>query len=578
MRKIGKLIALLMMVLPVMGSAQDDITITASTNERSVKRGDRFALSIEIKGSNFRNVTRPTLPGIPGVVLQSAQPSTSTNYSFVNGVASRSYTFTYTYQADRVGSVTIPTFSVSVDGRDYLTNSFSITVTERDAADAATSPELYVRMELSKTRPVVGEQILAELVLYYKPTIDITQFVVANSWRTDGYWKESLGDGSPPVAEQVVLRGERYRRAVLAKHALFPNRSGELTIGEQPVTLTVRTAGRYQDPFNVFFGNQRTVDLTTDATPLRIRSLPEPETGTSINAVGDFQITRRVSNPVVSVGEAIELITEISGTGNLALIAKPQFQLPEGFETYQPSEDLKLAPTANALTGTRTFRDVIIARRGGSYTLPAAEIAVFNPDRNRYQVTNLASISITVNRDVNTSLSYSSDNPFSMVPILVATPWIQRSSFSALRAWWFWVLLILPFVAVAVAHRDKQNRDKLTNDYGFFRKTKAKERAVSKLAGITSEQDVKTTYSILYSALSGFICDKLGLPEAGLNDSQLLDAMTNAGVSAQIISETKRVFDTCSTIRFAPVASRKDIAREQQVVNHIIAQLSEVLS
>lgn len=577
MRKIGKLIALLMLLMPVMVTAQDDITVTASTNERTVKRGDRFALSIEIKGSNFRNVTRPSLPGIPGVVLQSAQPSTSTNYSFVNGVASRSYTFTYTYQADRVGSVTIPTFSISVDGRDYLTNSFSITVTDRDAADAETSSELFVRMELNKTRPVVGEQILAELVLYYKPTIDITQFVVANSWRTDGYWKESLGDGSPPVAEQIELRGERYRRAVLAKHALFPNRSGELTIGEQPVTLTVRTSGRYQDPFNVFFGNQRTVDLTTDAIPLRIRSLPEPETGTPINAVGDFQITRRVSNPVVSVGEAIELITEISGTGNLALIAKPVFQLPDGFETYQPSEDLKLTPTATALAGIRTFRDVIIARRGGSYTLPAVQIAVFNPDRNRYQTTNLASITITVNRDVNTSLSYASDNPFSMVPILVATSWIQPYSFSALRTWWFWVVLILPFVAVTLAYRDMQNRDKLNNDYGFFRKIRANERAAAKLAGITAEQDVKATYGMLYSALSGFICDKLGLPEAGLNDAQLLDALTQAGVPQPIVTETKRVFDTCNTIRFAPVASRKDIAREQQIVNQIISQLSEVL-
>jgi hypothetical protein len=431
-------------------------------------------------------------------------------------------------------------------------------------------------MEVSERRPVVGEQMLAELVLYFKPTLEILQFQIANSWRTDGFWKESLDDGTTPVAENIVIRGERYRKAVLSKHALFPNRSGELTIGEQPVTVTVRTAGRYADPFNVFFGNQRAIDLSTDAIAVRVAGLPVPETGTDINAVGDFKITRRISNPTVSVGEAIELVTEISGSGNLALLTKPEYVLPEGFETYQPSEDLKLTPTATAITGTRTFRDVIIARRGGTYTLPAAELAVYNPRSNSYQVTTLGAVTITVNRDANTPLSYTSDSRFTMVPVMAATPWLTRQAFGTWRQWWFWLGIVLPILLMLWGWRDRQNRNKLNSDYGFFRKTKAKERAMAKLAGITPEQDVKETYALLYSALSGFICDKLGLPEAGLSDQQLLDAMSQAGVNAQAVGDAKRLFETCTTIRFAPVASRKDVAREQQLVLHLIQTITEV--
>ncbi len=577
MRKIGELILLLMFMLPTILLAQDDITVTVSANERTVKRGDRFALSIEIKGSNFRNVTRPTLPGIPGVVLQSAQPSTSTNYSFVNGVASRTYTFTYVYQADRVGSITIPTFSVTVDGRDYLTNSFTMTAIDRDANEPVESAEIYIRMEVSTRRPVVGEQILAELVLYFKPTLEILQYQVSNSWRTDGFWKESLDDGTAPVAENIVIRGERYRRAILSRHALFPNRSGDMSIGEQPVTVTVRTAGRYQDPFNVFFGNQRAVDLSTDAIPLRVASLPEPERGVSINAVGDFKITRRISNPNVSVGEAIELITEISGAGNLALLTKPEYTLPEGFETYQPSEDLKLMPTSTSLHGTRTFRDIMIARRSGTYTLPTAELAVYNPRTDSYVVTTLGAVTITVNRDANTPLSYTSDTRFTMVPILASTSWITRHPFSAWRAWWFWLGILLPVLLMIAGYVDKKKRDRLSSDYGYFRKTKAKERAMAKLAGITPTTDVKDNYAALYSALSGYISDKLGLPEAGLSDQQLLDALTEAGVSAQAVNDAKRLFETCTTIRFAPVGSRKDIAREQQIVLQLIDTITEVI-
>jgi hypothetical protein len=52
--------------------------------------------------------------------------------------------------------------------------------------------------------------------------------------------------------------------------------------------------------------------------------------------------------------------------------------------------------------------------------------------------------------------------------------------------------------------------------------------------------------------------------------------MTQAGVNAQAVGDAKRLFETCTTIRFAPVASRKDVAREQQVVMHLIQTLSEV--
>jgi hypothetical protein len=189
----------------------------------------------------------------------------------------------------------------------------------------------------------------------------------------------------------------------------------------------------------------------------------------------------------------------------------------------------------------------------------------------------LGAVIITVNRDTNTPLSYTSDTRFSMVPVMTATPWVTRHAFGTWRQWWFWLGIVLPLLLIVWGWRDRKNRDKLNSDYGFFRKTKAKERAMSKLAVITPEQDVKDTYAALYSALSGFICDKLGLPEAGLSDQQLLDAMTQAGVNAQAVSDAKRLFESCNTIRFAPVASRKDVAREQQLVLHLIQTISEVV-
>lgn len=581
MRKIGeRLLVWVMVLMPMLATAQDDVKVTAGVNAATISRGDRIAFSIEINGSSFRNVTRPQLPAIPGLLLQSAQPSTSTNYSFVNGVASRSYTLTYVYLADKAGSITIPSVPVTVDGAEYPTNAITLTVREASNAEIEAAQEFFVRMELNAERPVVGQQILAELTLYFKAGVEVISYTVSNNWRTDGFWKESLNDGSTPQAETVVINGERYRKAVLSRHALFPNRSGELSVGEQVVSLTVRNASRYQDPFNVFFGNQRTVDVSTRSVPLRVRSLPEPgpETGLAINAVGDFQVVRRVGTATVGVGEAVELVTEIIGAGNLALVSKPDYDLPEGFETFQPSDDIQLTRTPTELSGVRTFRDVVIARRAGQYTIPAARVAVYDPESGRYRSISLAAITITVNRDAAATggSSYVSEQTFAMVPIAAAAAWSKARDFRILTTWWFWAGILLPLVALVIAKRRKDEKDRLDNDHGYFRKTNARARADAKLAAITDTEEVKDSYSKLYGALSGFIADKLGLPEAGWDDAELIRHL-EPYLNPDELAAIRKFFDVCTSIRFAPVQSRKDVAREQQTVLALIKRLQEVL-
>src|SRR5690554_4109857 len=104
-------------------SAQSDVKVTASVSETQVFQGERINFNIVVSGNNFRNVTRPQIPDeFPGFRLLSPQPSTSTSYSIVNGVASRSYSYGYTLVADTPGNYTFPAVAVDVDGNTFSTN------------------------------------------------------------------------------------------------------------------------------------------------------------------------------------------------------------------------------------------------------------------------------------------------------------------------------------------------------------------------------------------------------------------------------------------------------------------------
>src|SRR5690625_7101908 len=79
---------------------------------------------------------------------------------------------------------------------------------------------------------MTGQQSVASIVLYFKQGMEVTSYQPTSGWRTDGFWKEELENIRQPQAESVILSGVRYRTATLLRYALFPTRSGELSLSE----------------------------------------------------------------------------------------------------------------------------------------------------------------------------------------------------------------------------------------------------------------------------------------------------------------------------------------------------------
>ncbi|HAC16034.1 MAG TPA: hypothetical protein DCE78_08845, partial [Bacteroidetes bacterium] len=266
--------------------AQSDVDVSATVTESQVFQGERINFNIVVSGNNFRNVGRPQLTSeFPGFTLLSPQPSTSTSYSIVNGVASRSYSYVYTLSANTPGNYTLPSVVIDIDGTPFRTNPVDVTIITRSNSSSngssSTQPDVFIKVELSDTNPVVGQQITADLVLYFRAPLEIVSYQPSSNWSTDGFWKELMSDGSNPRAESVIIGNERFRRAVLLKHVLFASRAGTLTVSEANVSVTVRNPSRYSDPFSSFFGgfgtNQRNVDLKSDPVRVTVRPLPQTD-------------------------------------------------------------------------------------------------------------------------------------------------------------------------------------------------------------------------------------------------------------------------------------------------------------
>src|SRR5690625_6356262 len=105
--------------------------------------------------------------------------------------------------------------------------------------------------------------------------------------------------------------------------------------------IGVRTQHARNGPFGSFFGsgtNQRRASLESAPITLTVQPLPEAPSAFSLNAVGDLRVNRTLSPGEVETGGTLELITTVEGTGNIPLVRKPEYSLPDGIEQYTPQE------------------------------------------------------------------------------------------------------------------------------------------------------------------------------------------------------------------------------------------------
>lgn len=579
------LISVLFALQPARAQAQD-VSLDAVLSETEIFTGEQFTLSIEVQSSGTHSTQLPQLPVINGARVISPNPSRSTSISIVNGQTSRTTSYIYTLIATSTGTYTLPAIEVVVDGERRRTNPISFEVIEKgNLSDTGPQlPDIFVQVEVDDEEPVPGQQIVANIVLYFKQGIEVTSFQPSFGWSTDGFWKEDLENVSQPRAQSTILSGARYRKATLLRYALFPSRSGALTLNEYGLTVGMRTQTNRNDPFGSFFGsgtNQRRVELTSEPVDLTVRPLPERnEASVNINAVGDIQVERSVNKTRIETGETFELETRISGEGNIPLIRRPEFTIPDEIETFTPNETNSIERVGQTIRGEKIYTQQLVTRTPGSLTIPSERVAVFDPSASRYRYQTLPAIELEV---VPAPATVSTaDRPANVLqPVTGLASWQPTQSSAVYQRTWFWVFLSLPFLALIIGRWRKHYIDRLMGDDQFrrseFAEKVASERLDQARSKLAEGEDTKELYSQIHKAVSGYVSDKLGLPEAGLSDSELIENIEQQSVNGQTLKSTKYILDKCNTISFAPTAGKDDIESDIQKAEELITDLKKAL-
>lgn len=593
MTKIGKLSQFLVLVgFLVFGLSAaktlhaQDVEVAATLSETIAFQGDRLILTVTISGKKFKNVANPILPELNGLRYLSTTPSTSNSFSFVNGVSKSTYSYSYYLLTEKEGEFLVPPVQVVIDNKTYKTEPIKIAIRSRNAANAQqaeTSPDIFLKLEVSNEQPYAGEQVVAKVVLYFKNTLEILSYQPLAGWKAEGFWKEELNDGKQPQAETTILNGMSYRKAELVKYALFPSKTGKLTLSPFSVVTTVRVSSRNRDPFSSFFGgfgtNQRNIDLETPALTINVKELPNLVDGVFSGAVGSFSIKRSVNKQEVLAGESVEVTTTINGTGNIALITKPNYSYPNTFEIYNPQETSSIDRKGDLISGQKSFSDIVIPRTPGNYDVPEVKLAYFNPARKRYETVLLPALKLTIKKDPRAITSAAQAIPFEVQPVLGLVNWIDPSTQQIHKKWWFLLLLVSPLFVSIGLYSYRNYLDKMSGDIAFARSNKASKKAEKRLleAKKRAQADIKASYADMYNALVGYVADRAQLPETGESDELYLDELKRRNLDDESLKQLKSLMAKCSNIRFAPLTSIQDFELDLAIASDLLKKMRRVV-
>ncbi len=563
-----------------------DANVSTNVDRTSVSFGSTIEYSIEIGGdvSRFPDIAVNDLPD-----FDVYSTGTSQSFTWVNGKSQRTKRYVFRMAPRREGQLTIPAMALDIDGKRYQTQAYTISVSagQQQARSSPAQPQrpqqqpqrqqqqqptddnrddLFVRTAVDKDTVYVNEQITLRFRFFHAVELLQTDYTPPDK---TGFWVEDLG---PQISDYQNLNGRMYRVDEL-RTGLFPTAPGDHTVGRAMLTCLVQERRRNRDPFSIFdnfgFGQARTLKLSSD--PIRIFAKPLPEAGKPADftgAVGQYRIAGAVDKTRAEVNEPITMTIKISGTGNIKTVSLPTMpDLPE-FRSYNSGDTENIERVNYRLAGSKTYEQVFIPKRAGTYVLPAISFSYFDPEARSYKIVSTEPVQVEIAPSSDRFASQVQNLQSNRIDPTQAARDIRylksetgnlntrRSKPLAMN---FMVvgLYLIPILGYIGIVQYQRRREKLESDVGFRRLKQARKMAQTRLATaseLLDRADADGFYTATSRSLIDYFADRYNLPAFGLTADKIKEFAAGRQ-DANLIDRMLMMLQQCDFGRFAPGGS-----------------------
>ncbi|HLJ75381.1 MAG TPA: BatD family protein, partial [Thermoanaerobaculia bacterium] len=344
-----------------------------SVDKRMMQLDDSVTITVTLEDA-FASISSIRIP-LENLVID-GQPSVSSEFDFINGVTSRRKVFRYVAHATGPGAATVGPVTLHGTGGQVETLAPIAIQVLPDAAAGTNDPSKILRelitnhadpiflvATVDKPNVFENEEVIVTWWLFNAASVQ--EYGIAEIPKLEDFWSEEL-DVRGEQPQQVLLDGIVVQKLAIRRVALFPLRSGSLTVPSMGMNASIMKRIRTSNPFGMYEGME--VDVHRRSAPVSIHARPLPP-GPPVAAVGD--VTMRCGIPVQRNGGPVTMSVVLTGRANLRGAAPPAFE-------RKPDGTLQIINGATSVdrrhddaTMTHRWQYLIFPLQTGPFTVPA---------------------------------------------------------------------------------------------------------------------------------------------------------------------------------------------------------------
>ncbi|MDB0030012.1 BatD family protein [Opitutales bacterium] len=372
------------------------LRVESSFQPPSITIANNSVYKIIIHGSQEN--PQGSLPQIPGISISNS-PQTFRSASFINGVPSVRLEMSFQIKPKKIGTHTIPPWTMKVGSTTLQVPGSSIKVVAANQEDKIKQQaEERQKEDLSQASFIEfinprkflfeGETVSGLLNLFIWDRLPVSRIERPPQKEGDAFSLTELRQ--PQEKRNQTKYGKTY--TVFS----WPTGLTAAIAGQQQIqfntSIRVRVKSRGNSPFtspffnDPFFGFGREESLTvkSDLINIEVRELPMIERPDSFRgAIGKFSCRSIPDSDRVSLGDPIRLVVEITGTGNFSAMPAPVLNSNSNFKIGPPAFSFE----GNEITmheGKQLFEYILTPLKPGLISIPVITFSYFDPAREEY--------------------------------------------------------------------------------------------------------------------------------------------------------------------------------------------------
>ncbi|MCB4742841.1 MAG: BatD family protein [Sulfurovum sp.] len=350
-------------------------SVEVVVSPKEAVQGNPVQLKIIAEGEG---IGFPQIDTINGVPVESRGMTRQTSIQIINGKETQTHTTTLVLTFAPKSDMTIPVYTVKIDGKEYQTKPIALKVTKSTAPQGLNNEALMLMMKVDKHEIVMGEPVVATVYLSVRSDMRLSNRSQYNRPSFKGFFIKNTGKPKFYMKGNYRIREFRY--------ILMPQKEGHYILDSATARVALLNANRR----NIFghFSNRRWREVQSNTFDIDVKPIPQ-----DTDLVGHFYIENKIDKTETKENKPVNLTVTIEGDGNLEDYEMLNYDI-DGVMVYSDDAEVSTRVIGTKLKSTYIKKFTFIGDH--DFKIPSQTLTVYDPQSKETKILKIPEYNIKV--------------------------------------------------------------------------------------------------------------------------------------------------------------------------------------